>query len=145
VQIATIGFTKSSAEHFFERLKSAHIEWLVDIRLRNTSQLAGFARGPDLAYLLGAVAGITYEHDLRLAPTDAILDGSRQHGQTWAQYEAAFLALMLERSIPGVLDRAQYEARKTVLLCSEPTPAQCHRRLVAELLAEAWSAEIEHL
>jgi hypothetical protein len=51
---------------------------------------------------------------------------------------------MRERDVPAVLDRGAFE-RKTVLLCSEPEPSHCHRRLVAEVLAQAWGARIEHL
>jgi uncharacterized protein (DUF488 family) len=140
--IATIGFTKSTAERFFERLRAAGIERLVDVRLHNTSQLAGFARAGDLAYFLRTICNIAYAHDLRLAPSPELFDGYKKRGGSWESYEQAFLRLMQERDIPAILDREAF-ARKTVLLCSETEP--CHRRLVAELLAERWGARIEHL
>ena len=144
MKIATIGFTRSTAEHFFERLRRARVERLVDVRLHNTSHLAGFAKADDLAYFLRAVCGITYEHDLRLAPTPDLFDGYKKRGDSWEEYEQAFLHLMRERDIPTVLNRDEFQ-RKTVLLCSEAEPSHCHRRLVAELLAQHWGANIEHL
>ena len=144
MEIATIGFTQSSAEHFFDRLARARVRRLLDIRLNNTSQLAGFAKGADLAYFLQALGGVSYEHDLRLAPTRAMLDGYRKARGGWAAYERGFLDLMRERGMPDALDRAPF-TDKTALLCSEATPERCHRRLVAELLAEQWSVTVEHL
>ena len=144
MQIATIGFTRSSAEDFFERLKNARVERLLDIRLNNVSQLAGFAKSRDLAYFLKVICGADYEHDQRLAPTQELLDRYRKQRGGWAEYEREFLQLMHERKIPLTLDRATF-ARKTVLLCSEARPEQCHRRLVAELLAREWGADVHHL
>ncbi len=144
MQIATIGFTRSSAEDFFERLKNARVERLLDIRLNNVSQLAGFAKSRDLAYFLKVICGAEYEHDPRLAPTRELLDRYRKQRGGWAEYEREFLQLMHEREIPLTLDRATF-ARKTALLCSEFGPEQCHRRLVAELLARAWDADVDHL
>ena len=144
MEIATIGFTQSSAERFFERLIAARVERLVDIRLHNVSQLAGFAKAGDLTYLLDRLGGISYEHDTRLAPSQDLLDLVRKRRGAWEEYERGFLALMAERDVPATLDRAAFD-RKTVLLCSEPTAARCHRRLVAELLAAHWGATVEHL
>ena len=116
----------------------------MDVRLNNVSQLAGFAKSADLAYFLESISGATYEHDLRLAPTQAMLDAYRKKQITWPEYESAFSELMLERGVPGVLDRQSFGA-KTVLLCSEASAEKCHRRIVAEILSKEWSATIEHL
>ena len=144
MEIATIGFTQSSAEHFFERLKRARIERLLDIRLHNASQLAGFAKAGDLAYFLRAICGAEYQHDVRLAPSPELFDRYKKQRLAWAAYEHDFVALMRERWMPEVLDRSRF-ARKTALLCSESRPERCHRRLVAQLLADHWGAEVEHL
>lgn len=144
MEIATIGFTKSSAQHFFERLSQAGVQRLVDIRLNNVSQLAGFAKAPDLAYFLDAICSITYEHDVRLAPTQELLKAYRNKEITWSMYEKGFRELMLERNIPAMLDKDPFQA-KTALLCSEPEPDHCHRRLVGELLTASWRATMEHL
>jgi hypothetical protein len=121
MEIATIGFTQSSAERFFERLKRARVERLVDIRLSNTSQLAGFTRAGDLAYFLDVICQAGYEHEPRLAPTKELFDGYKKRGSSWESFEQGFLSLMRERRMPDALDRAAFE-RKTVLLCSEPRP-----------------------
>lgn len=91
--IYTIGFTKKSAAAFFGILQRAGVDAVIDIRLRNKSQLAGWAKGDDLCYFLRAIAGIGYEHHVELAPTDEILDGYRSGG-SWDAYVSAFLPLM---------------------------------------------------
>ncbi|MGD9935734.1 MAG: DUF488 family protein [Dehalococcoidia bacterium] len=145
MEIATIGFTQSTAEHFFERLKAAGIRRVLDVRLHNVSQLAGFAKAQDLAYFARAICDASYEHDDRLAPTREMLATYRSGGQPWTWYEAQFVRLMKLRDIPAILDRRPFDDCKTVLLCSEPRPEQCHRRLVAELLQDAWAVRVEHL
>ncbi len=145
MEIATIGFTQSTAEHFFERLRAAGVRRVLDVRIHNTSQLAGFAKAGDLAYFARVIAGASYEHDTRLAPTAEMVSTYRAGRQPWEWFEAQFGDLMKARDIPTILDRRPFEERKTVLVCSEPGPERCHRRLVAELLQEAWEAEVEHL
>ncbi|MFV1991944.1 MAG: DUF488 family protein, partial [Acidimicrobiales bacterium] len=134
----------SSAQHFFERLNRAGVRRLVDIRLNNVSQLAGFAKAADLAYFLDAICSVTYEHEVRLAPTQDLLKAYRDNEIGWSEYESDFRNLMIERNIPAVLEREAYQA-KTALLCSEADPEQCHRRLVGELLTASWRAKVEHL
>ena len=145
VEITTIGFTQSSAEYFFERLTAAGVRRVLDVRLHNTSQLAGFAKAPDLAYFARVICDATYERDVRLAPGSEMLKAYRSGACTWEWYEAQFLELMQVRQVPGVLDPRSFIDRKTVLLCSEPGPEHCHRRLVAELFRDAWGARVEHL
>ena len=137
MEIYTIGFTKKSAAQFFGALTEAGIEQLVDVRLNNVSQLAGFTKRDDLAFFMGAICGASYVHEPLLAPTQEMLDHYKKHGGSWAEYEVEFLNLMASRHIEHEIDRALFEAR-TVLLCSEPTPDRCHRRLVVEYLSERW-------
>lgn len=146
MKIYTIGFTQKSAEEFFERLRQNGIRRVVDIRLRPSGQLAGFARKDDLPYFLQNLAdGCEYLHLAELAPTKEILDDYRG-GSSWEDYERKFQALMDERGIPDALDRESFEHLPSCLLCSEATPEQCHRRLVAERLQAFWpSVEIIHL
>jgi uncharacterized protein (DUF488 family) len=146
VEIFTIGFTKTTAENFFGRLRSNRIERLLDVRLNNRSQLAGFAKEKDLAYFLRELVGARYEHAPLLAPTQEILDAYKKKGDMpWGEYESRFLELMGWREIESALDRVGFE-RRTVLLCSEHTAGRCHRRLVAEYLADSWgNVEIVHL
>lgn len=146
MEIFTIGFTKTTAENFFSRLRSNRIQRLLDVRLNNRSQLAGFAKRDDLAFFLRELAGAEYEHAPLLAPTEEILNAYKRKGaMPWSEYEDRFLALMRERRIESVLEKESFE-RRTVLLCSEDTPDRCHRRLIAEYLAEQWGdVEIVHL
>ena len=138
MNIYTIGFTQKGAEVFFERLRDNGIQKLVDIRVNPRGQLAGFARQEDLPYFLNALAaGCQYEHQPELAPTKAILKDYRAD-KDWPRYVARFEALMDERNLPAGLNRGDFESRVCCLLCSEATPEQCHRRLVAERLAAHW-------
>jgi uncharacterized protein (DUF488 family) len=145
MEIYSIGFTKKSANEFFGALKANGIERLLDVRLNNTSQLAGFAKQADLAYFLRKICDADYEHEPMLAPTQDILDEYKKKKGNWAEYEKAFVRLMQSRRIEEKLDRASF-ARKTVLLCSEPTAEHCHRRLVMEHLQNYWKdVKIHHL
>jgi uncharacterized protein (DUF488 family) len=138
VEIYTIGFTQTTAEHFFGRLKAAGVQRLLDIRLNNSSQLAGFAKAKDLPYFLSELVGATYEHEPLLAPTQELLDEYKKRKGDWESYERRFLDLMAERQIERALSPAEFEL-PTALLCSEATAENCHRRLVCEYLADRWS------
>jgi uncharacterized protein (DUF488 family) len=145
IQLATIGFTKSSAEHFFERLVSAGVRKVVDVRLHNTSQLAGFAKADDLAYLLRAIGNIAYKHEPLLAPTDPMLKAFKKEKGDWTAYERQFVDLMKARHIEERLRPDEFDG--ACLLCSEATPHHCHRRLVCDYLNERWSGalSVRHL
>lgn len=145
MEIYTIGFTKKSAGEFFETLRRAAIERLIDVRLNNTSQLAAFAKRDDLAYFLEQLCGADYRHLPILSPTKEILDGYKKKQIPWEEYEPMFLALLAERNVENAVDRHLFDV-PAVLLCSEPTADRCHRRLVAEYLAGKWGpAKIVHL
>ena len=137
MEIYTIGFTQTTAEHFFKRLADAKVERLLDVRLNNSSQLAGFAKAKDLPYFLRELVGATYEHEPLLAPTQELLDAYKKRKGEWSSYAVDFLALMSTRRVHEVLSRDEFE-RRTALLCSEATAEHCHRRLVCEFLAERW-------
>ena len=137
MEIYTIGFTQTTAERFFQRLADAGVERLLDVRLNNSSQLAGFAKARDLPYFLNELVGATYEHEPRLAPTQEMLDSYKKGKAAWMDYEAQFLALMERREIETFLLISDFE-KPTALLCSEATAQNCHRRLVCEYLARRW-------
>ena len=145
MKIFTIGFTKKSAETFFTRLKEAGVRRLIDVRLNNVSQLAGFTKKDDLRYFTRAICGIDYVHVPELAPTSEILDPyKKQKNGDWALYEKQFLDLMRSRKIEETIRRDLLDGG--CLLCSEEKPVHCHRRLVAEYLKDKWGAvEIEHI
>jgi uncharacterized protein (DUF488 family) len=144
MKIFTIGFTKKSAEQFFTRLKEPNLERVVDVRLNNTSQLAGFTKKDDLHFFLREICHIDYFHLPDLAPTQDILDAYKKNGGDWPTYERQFLALMANRRVEATLDKKLIAGG--CLLCSEATPEHCHRRLVAEYLREKWGGiHIQHL
>ncbi len=144
MRVYTIGFTKKSAETFFELLRDSGAKRLIDIRLNNVSQLAGFAKRDDLAYFLRRICRMEYAHMPDLAPTQELLDAYRNKGLDWQEYEKQFLTLMSDRRIEKMpIKRLIANA---CLLCSEDTADHCHRRLVAEYLQEHWGdIEIIHL
>ncbi len=143
--IFTIGFTKKSAETFFARLKNAGVRRLIDVRLNNISQLAGFTKKDDLRYFTKAICNIDYLHFPELAPTAEILDPYKKaKNGDWALYERQFIELMRSRHIESTMSRDVLDG--SCLLCSEEKPHHCHRRLVAEYLKEHWGdVEIEHI
>lgn len=144
MKIYTIGFTKKTVERFFGLLRESGAERLVDVRLRNTSGLSGFAKRDDLAWFLRELCEMDYIHLPQLAPTREMLDAYRKEHKSWEVYEREFLALMEERRIAKT--DIQSAVDNSVLLCSEDTPEHCHRRLVAEHLQRHWDAvEIKHL
>lgn len=144
MKIYTIGFTKKSAEQFFNLLRQPGLVRLVDIRLNNVSQLAGFTKMKDLQFFLREINKIDYIHFPELAPTKSILDAYKKNGGDWIVYERQFLDLMAQRRVESKVNRELLDGG--CLLCSESTPDNCHRRLVAEYLKEKWgNVEIRHL
>ena len=132
--VCTIGFAGKTAEQFFSLLTQAGVRRVLDIRENRSGQLSGYAKHPDLTFFLQRIAGIEYAHEPRLAPTPEMRKAYRA-SKDWAQYEAAFLALMRDRGFPGAVE-VPVEGGTLALLCSEPGPEKCHRRLVAELLVK---------
>ena len=145
MEIYSIGFTKKSAAQFFGALRQAGIRRLLDVRLNNSSQLAGFTKRGDIEYFLAEICGATYEHEPVLAPTQELLNAYKKEGGSWAEFERGFLALMADRQVEHRVSRVGFEVA-TVLLCSEPKPDRCHRRLVAEYLRDRWGdVHVVHL
>jgi uncharacterized protein (DUF488 family) len=144
MKIFTIGFTKKTACDFFTKLQRPGLKRLIDVRLNNVSQLAGFSKRDDLRYFCESILNIEYLHLPELAPTQEMLDQYKKQRGGWPNYESKFLALMAARKIETEFKRAVIDA--SCLLCSEPTPEHCHRRLVAEYLQAKWGGvEIEHI
>jgi uncharacterized protein (DUF488 family) len=145
MEIYTIGFAKKSAETFFGALRKAGIKRLIDIRLNNTSQLAGFTKRDDLRFFLKEMCGADYIHEPLLAPTVEILNSYKKKKISWQEYEQRFLELMAQRKIEEKIDRNLFNG-PTVLLCSEAKADRCHRRLVLEYLRSKWgNFQIIHL
>lgn len=144
MRLFTIGFTKKSAEEFFTILQNTGVSRIVDVRLNNTSQIAGFAKARELKYFLQAIAKIDYVHLPDFAPTQEILDNFKKNKGSWIEYERRFVDLMVERRITEMAARLLRD--RDCLLCSEHTPEHCHRRLLAEYLKKnLTNIEVVHL
>lgn len=149
VKIYTIGFTQKSAEKFFGLLKENNIKTLLDVRLNNASQLAGFAKGRDLGYFIKEILGATYIHDLEFAPTKEILDNYKKKIITWDDYEKQYNMLLDKRIIKQhIIKKYDNKFDSVCLLCSEVEASKCHRRLAAEYIKKTINdenIEIVHL
>ena len=144
MNVWTIGFTKKTAERFFDLISRSGTKRIVDVRLNNTSQLSGFAKRDDLAFFLSTICGMDYVHVPELAPTPEILADYRKGRIDWPTYESPFLALMAERRIEQTTPRDVIA--DGCLLCSEDKPHHCHRRLVADYLSDRWGGvDVHHL
>jgi uncharacterized protein (DUF488 family) len=145
VNISTIGFTQTTAESFFARLQIAKVRTVLDVRLNNTSQLAGFAKAKDLAFFLKNLSNISYIHQPLMAPTQPILDAYKKNKGDWSIYERQFMCLMTERRIEEKVKIETLEG--ACFLCSEAKPHHCHRRLVVDYLNSKWGSalRVKHL
>ena len=144
IRLFTIGFTQKTADYFFGQLCERGVKRIIDVRLNNISQLAGFAKKDDLRYFLRTICHIDYIHIPELAPTKEIMDEYRKNKGDWVLYEKKFVALMSSREIEKKLSKDSFD--KGCLLCSEDKPDHCHRRLVAEYLNDKWGhIEISHI
>lgn len=144
MKLFTIGFTKKSAEAFFTKLKRSGAKRIVDVRLNNVSQLAGFAKRNDLEFFLREICHMDYVHLPELAPTQDILDEYKKNKGDWAVYKQKFLELMRKRETEKRVDRTVIA--DGCLLCSEDKPHHCQRLLVAEYLKSHWGdVEVAHI
>lgn len=134
MKIYTMGFTKKSAEQFFSKISENKIELLLDVRLHNQSQLAGFTKGKDLAFFLRVICNCEYGHDVIFAPIQEILVGYKKRQLSWADYVVSYNELLEKRKVEEVFAKRYAGANRVLLLCSEPTAEHCHRRLLAEWL-----------
>ena len=143
--IYTMGFTQKSAESFFNKINNNNIEVVVDIRLNNKSQLAGFAKGKDLEYFLKEICGCDYAHNITFAPTKVLLDSYKKGTTSWEQYVVEYDDLISRRKMVDVFKKMFSKYDRVLLLCSEPTPEQCHRRLLGEAICKEIGCELKHI
>jgi uncharacterized protein (DUF488 family) len=132
MRLFTIGFTKKSAETFFETLRDAGVKRVVDVRLNNVSQLAGFTKRDDLAYFLREVGSIAYVHVPLLAPTQELIDAYRKEHLPYAEFAKRFEALLKQRKVETAPEARLHDG--DCLLCSEEQASVCHRSVVASYL-----------
>lgn len=140
IAVTTIGFTQTTAARFFDRLKKAKVRQVMDVRLHNTSQLAGFAKSDDLAYFLKTICKAGYVHEPLLAPTEAIMTAFKKEKGDYQIFRRQFLGLMAERKVEKKLTPAMFD--HTCLLCSEAKPHHCHRQLVCDYLNDKWDGKL---
>ena len=145
MKIYTMGFTQKTAEQFFDKINQAEIEILIDVRLNNQSQLAAFTKGTDLAYFLKTISHCAYSHEISFAPTKELLSSYKKGEITWDQYVLVFQNLIEKRKMVDYFSKHYAGYDRVLLLCSEPTPEKCHRRLLAEAFRNELGCEIEHL
>jgi len=143
MKIFTIGYTQKKAKDFFELLKKNKIDILADIRISNSGQLAGFTKKQDLEYFL-SLFGIAYEYWKDFAPTKELRDDYMK-SKNWTEYEKKYQALIRERKSIDKVNFDKLKDKNIVLLCSEPKADNCHRKIVAETLANKAKAEMVHL
>jgi uncharacterized protein (DUF488 family) len=145
IDIYTIGFTQKSAEVFFNLIKKSNIKTLVDVRLNNVSQLAGFAKRDDLKFFLKELCSVDYIHRPELAPTEDILKAYKKKEIPWDVFEKRFIDILIQRCIEKHLNIRELE--NACLLCSEHEPKFCHRRLIVEYLSKnsEYEINIKHL
>ena len=145
MKLFTVGHTRKPLRRFVALLREAGVDCVVDVRLHNTSQLAGFAKRDDLEFLLREGFGVGYAHHPELAPTEEIL-GRYKRDRNWEAYVSAFTALMEERGMAAHAAEVLGAYSCPCLLCSEDDPRRCHRRLLAEAVAASrGDTEVIHL
>lgn len=140
VPVTTIGFTGKTAQEFFDLLKNAEVRTLLDIRLSNTSQLAGFAKKQDLPFFLDKLCGAAYQELPELAPEPDLFKRYKAKEVTWDDFAAAYVELIAKRRVESNLDVDLF--RSACLLCSEHLPHRCHRRLALEYLNSRWNGRL---
>ena len=140
IDLFTIGYTQSTAERFFSRLTEAGVATLIDIRVSNRSQLAGFAKMPDLAFFLEKVSGIAYRYVELLAPPLDLMRAYRAKELSYPAYAETYRGLLIERRAAEKLTPSAFD--RGCLLCSEAKPDTCHRKIAAEFLTERWGEEV---
>lgn len=145
MHILTMGFTKKNAEEFFGLIREYHVEILIDVRLNNQSQLAGFTKGRDIEFFLKEICDCKYSHEIQFAPTKDILNRYKKGQISWEKYEVEYNELIKKREVLNIFNQKYSIYDKVLLLCSEPTPECCHRRLLADFLNEELGIEVIHI
>ena len=145
MNIYTMGFTKKSAKDYFSLIRKNDVEMLIDVRLNNQSQLAGFTKGKDLSFFLKVLCNCLYCHEIQFAPTKIILDNYKKQLISWSEYELEFQKLIIRREVSEIFKKKYGNYKNVLFLCSEPTPDYCHRRLLAEYFEKEVSCVIKHL
>lgn len=146
ITIFTIGSNRKSAETFFELLRRNNVRFLLDIRLKNTSQLAGFAKGNDLEYFTKRILGIGYRHDVRFAPDEGLFENRKAKGLSMDQFALKFREILNERNMKKILLDEYADVMDGIcLICSEEDHRECHRSVVAGYVTEVFGGKVVNL
>lgn len=146
-ELFTIGFTQKTAERFFSLISKANIQLLVDVRLNNKSQLAGFTRGTDLEFFLKKLCNCHYKHSIEYAPDKSLLQAYKNNKTpiSWSEYTDRYTSIIIKRNALEKFKEILDSADRICLLCSEPRPENCHRGILASMLAERYQIKVTHL
>ena len=146
MEICTIGFSRKDLRDFIRLLKEAGVKKVIDVRVHNTSQLAGYTKKQDLQYILELVV-IDYEHVLELAPTEELMINYRSKKITREEFRDMYIALLLERKPLESFDLGR-QPDSICQLCAEEKPEHCHRSFAAQYMKDNYTSKeirIRHL
>jgi len=144
LDLFTIGYTKKSAEKFFGIISENKIEIVADVRLYNSTQLAGFSKSWDLKYFLKQICNCSYIEMQEFAPTRSLFDNYKKGYIKWHEYERVYNEFLNTRANLDFF--GAFQNKRICLLCAEDTPECCHRRLLAEKIAITYdNVTIVHL
>ncbi len=142
-RIFTIGFTKKSAEQFFDILQKNEIDLIADVRLNNKGQLAGFTKERDFKYFL-SLFKIDFIHLINFAPTKG-LRNSYHSDWNYEIYKNNYIKLLNSRDAVTNLVKLNLPYNNICLLCSEPEADKCHRSVAAEEISKKLSLSVSHV
>ena len=143
MKLRTIGYEAATQAAVIRTLKDAGVAVLIDVRAVAASRRAGFSKTLLAASL--AEAGVDYVHLRALGTPKAGRQAVRagRPAEMHRIYEAHLQEPQAQLQLAEAVDIAR--ERPAALLCYEADPAHCHRRIVAERMAERADFEIEDL
>lgn len=128
----TIGYEGAALGDFMRALKTARIDVLLDVRELPISRRKGFSKTA-LGDALTQV-GIAYRHEKQLGSPKTIRHRLREDGN-YSRFFREFDRHLIEQSV--LLKMLADELKGNVaLMCYEKDHEECHRRSVADALAE---------
>jgi uncharacterized protein (DUF488 family) len=146
LEIYTSGTSGITAERFFLRLRELKATSVIDTRIHPSSQLSGYSKQESLKYFLKEILQIPYIYESQLCPIEQDFKLYKNKQMIWKTYQDKYYQLLINRNIKEKIDFSPWGDRP-VILCSESSPDQCHRRLAAEFISSTLNlvSEIKHL
>lgn len=141
--LTTIGYEKTELDDFIATLQAASVECVIDVRELPLSRKRGFSKTALGQALEGA--GIRYVHLKALGDPKPGRDAARagRFDEFSAIYRKHLATPEAQEAL--VLAGEFLETAKCCLLCYERDPEHCHRKVVAESLSHAYTADVLHL